>query len=203
MASLVIPEPRGPLTIGGVTFEAWEQQALWIHAFENISLNSRVILGDRNLGDGSSDFNDLLPMEFHKILEQVLRHENRPFILDRDPKPPIWNTPIWGARWDIREDRSRPGWMAVSTDLYGVLPLESASGPSSAANGRRTVVLHYEYGLRVEATRSGARRVVDSEWTGSSRFDHPDFVTLPKPGQIEHQSENPELDVEWLRENLK
>ncbi len=199
MASLVIPEPRGPLAIGNVTFEVWEQQALWIHAFENISLGSRVILGDRNLGDGTSDFNDLLPMEFHKILEQVLRHENRPFILDRDPKPPIWNTPIWGARWEIREDRNRPGWMAVSTDLYGVLPLESARAPSE----RRTVVLHYEYALRVEAARGGPFRVIDSEWTGSSRLDHPDFVTLPKPGTLEHRSENPEIDVEWLRQNLK
>jgi hypothetical protein len=203
MASLLIPEPGAPISIGGTTFEIADQQALWIHAFEDLATHSRVILGDRNQGDGTSDFNDLLPMEFHKILEQVLRIENRAFILDRDPKPPIWNTPIWGARWEIRPATGHSGWMTVSTDLYGVLPLESFEPRLEELPVRRTVVLHYDYRLRVEPTRSGAFRVVDSEWSGPSRYDHPDFVTLPKPGSIEHRSHNPEIDPAWLEQHLK
>lgn len=199
LASILAPPPAAPRN--GLSIA--DQQALRILSFEQLEPGSVRILGLRNDGEGASSFEDLLPMEFHRIILRLLVEERRPFILDRDPRPPVWNTPIWGGRWEVGFEQSRPdrARFVVSTDLYGTLPLEEpGAGPRS-----RTVVLHYDYRLEAIPAPGGGWKVVDSSWLGASRSDHPDFVTLPDRvlDAGAHHSRNPELDTAILEELLK
>jgi hypothetical protein len=207
LASLLVPEPSAPLEIQGERFEVWEQQALWIHSFEELDPSFRSILGSRNDGDGGSPFEDLLPMELHLVVQKRLLEERLPFVLDRDPKPPVWNTPIWGARWTLSRDPEGDSFglrsWRVAMDLYGVLPLDQLPIQPE----RRVVVLHYDYRLRGVPLDDGKFRVEDSEWLGASRLDHPDFVTLPLAktpfDSNQHRSSNPEIDSSWLHTHFK
>ncbi len=174
-----------------------DEQVLKTLSYEQVDPGQILIFGKRNDGEGGHSFEDMLPMELHRILVRQLKELRRPFILDRDPRPPVWNTPIWGARWERTEevpvvgtpDAGKRSWR-VSLDLYGTLPLaEPKIAPTIP------VVLHYEYRLWTIDGGFGGDWVVESEWLGRSKGDHPDFATIPIDAVPSHRSRNPELDL--------
>ena len=203
IASILTAEPRSPKEIRfrgrKATLTVAEQKALKILSHESIDPSDRSIFGVRNDGQGGDAFEDLSPAEFHRIIQVMLIENRRPFIMDRDPMPPVWNTPVVGARWSITPDRTRTEWMQVHAWVYTVFPYDS----DLDSTDRIAPVLEYHYELKVQRLGSGRLRVIDSQWTGRSISSHPDFVTiLGENSEVSARSLNPEIDSNWIREHL-
>jgi hypothetical protein len=181
-----------------VVFSVAEQKALWIFAHERIDARDRWVVGERNDGDGSSSFDDLAPSEFHRILQVLLEQEHRPFVMDRDPRPPVWNTPVYGANWEVKPRPGSEGIFDVSVWVQAVFPYDE----DIESTERIAPVLHYQYELFTVSTSEGAL-VLDGKWTGASRRDHPDFVTVLSDSALGPRgSTNPEIDLQWLETHL-
>lgn len=207
-ASILIPEPRAPLVVeqGGILerFSVAEQKALWIHSHEVIDPASRTVYGTRNDGDGTTPFEDISPAEFHRVLQIRLQRDRKPFIMDRDPRPAVWNSPVHGAHWTIRRDAAQRDLFHVHAWVEAVFPHDS----DLDGNDRLVTVLEYTYDLEAHPAGGSGFVVHGSRWTGGSVRDHPDFVTVLKDSvedsaEAGARSANPELDIDWLRQHLR
>lgn len=202
LASVLHPEPRLERRVEreGLTavFSIAEQKALWVHAHERLPEGSRVIFGSRNDGDGRSDFDDPAPAEFHRVLEVMLGEKKKPIIMDRDPRPPVWNTPVHAATMEVVRDLQRRSLFHVRAWVEATFPYDDDADSIQ----RLATILEYTYDFETAPGNDG-HIVLSSRWTGSSRWNHPDFVTIPTDAAEDQLgSRNPEIDLDWLRENL-
>jgi hypothetical protein len=191
MASLSVPEPRVPLRWGGELFSVGEQKALLVKSFERV--DGKKIVGHPFRGDARSDYADISPVEFHRFLMSELFEKRRPFVLDKDPGIPVWNTPIWRAEFEIFPESS--GRWRVMTWLWGADPWVD----SLDQTGTKTVLLGYAYEFSGRELSNGKFEVFDGEWildpsgVVDSRVDHPDFaVSIPVSDY------NPKSRNDWL-----
>jgi hypothetical protein len=56
-------------------------------------------------------------------MQSELFEQARPFIVDKDPGIPVWNTPVYAAVSDLSDDPEDPNSVLVRTWLKGVDPL--------------------------------------------------------------------------------
>jgi hypothetical protein len=202
-ASILQPEPVAPRIVEAEgrreVFSIAEQKALWIYSHEVIDPSLRQTVGERNDGDSASAFEDISPAEFHRIIQVMLEDRRTPFIMDRDPRPPVWNTPVQGARWTIHRDRSRADLFHVHTWIHAVFPYDEDRDSTE----RLAPVIEYQYDLEAHPA-PGGYEVHGSRWIGRSVREHPDFVTLVDPTLLRAvRSLNTELDPVWLRAQLQ
>lgn len=201
-ASIFIPKPTTvkEVIVGArrEKFSIAEQKALWIYSHESIEPNARTIFGERNYGDNSGAFDDFSPAEFHRILQVILQKEARPFIMDRDPRPPVWNTPVFGAKIYIEKDPVKVDSLHVTAWVQTVFPYDF----DTSSTDRIAPVLKYTYDLEVYPSSLGLV-VFGSSWTGQSKLDHPDFVTVPVLSEsAKAKSLNTEIDFQWLEDHF-
>ncbi len=188
-ASVLEPEPRTAKVIDGVSFGIADQKALLIKTYENAE--GKRIYGNRNDGDRKSIYDDIYPDQFHRLLQAELFDRRRPIIMDRDPRPPVWNTPVWGVKTRVFASSESPHVMRVETTVYVTLSNDSALDEVKPVNTH----FDYTYDLYGYAQKNGDFKVIFGDWTGKSADFHPDFATVLDEPTIQ-KSRNPEIDPE-------
>ncbi|OFZ53794.1 MAG: hypothetical protein A2428_02660 [Bdellovibrionales bacterium RIFOXYC1_FULL_54_43] len=196
IASLMEPEPTLPVRLGDIMFHVGDTKALIVKTYE--SIESLQAFGQRYNGGRTSEFDDLYPEQFHRILQAELFERGRPFIMDKDPGVPVWNTPVWKTQLQIVKDPSDPRVAHVTAWVVGASPFVE----SYDFVGTLSVVFQYTYDLYGYPQNDGSLRVVYGDWTGESRDYHPDFVTT-LPDEKKRKSFNSELDPAVVDELLR
>jgi hypothetical protein len=202
IASLYEPEPtQGFVLNDRVKLGVGAQKSLLIKSWEEVE--GKRIFGRPFRGDRDSRWEDPNPAAFHRFMISELIEGERPFILDKDPGIPVWNTPIHGAAIEIRDDPEGIQSVLVHTWLKGVDPL---FGNPDEVGGHVTVI---ELVYRLTGTRlsDGALEVQGGTWMRDplsgvdSKEFHPDFlVGLPPKGQVPpHRSRNPGLSLDAIQ----
>lgn len=109
-AALLVPEPRAPKEIGGITFSVADQKALLSESWLEFSGD---FIGTRTneKGDvGSAAFWDIVPAQFHLVLTNVMGKQKRGVVFDRYTGDQVWNQPLVAYNIDPvrREDYLGP-----------------------------------------------------------------------------------------------
>lgn len=201
-ASLLSPEPLAGATIDDVSFGVGDLKALLVKTYEQV--DGLKQFGQRYNGIEGDDFADLYPDQFHKFLMVELFGKKRPFIMDKDPGIPVWNTPVWKAMLRIDPDAANAHIMHVDAWVFGASPFVD----SYDYVGTLSVGYEYTYDLYGTLDEANLFHVVYGKWTGDSVEDHPDFVVqLPASQGVDgHRSNNKALDsrtVERLLERAR
>lgn len=189
-ASILEPEPRKPREIGGVTLTVGDQKGLLLKHYE-------IVEGTRQFGQRFNGmrhdevFADIYPDQLHRFIEVELIQNRRPIIIDTDPRPPVWNTPIYFAAIRTTPDPTRPHVMNATMALHGAGYWDAEKDMSKT--GTRQVSYVYYYDLYGRPQADGSFLVEFGVWTGRSVEDHPDFATYI-PTEVKHRSRNKQLD---------
>ena len=192
IASVLHREPRRLIRKEGMNFSIADQKALLLKSYENTG--DLEIFGQRYDGLYDNDFQNIYPDQFHRFMQQYLRDEGKPFIMDYDPSYPVWTVPVYLAKTSIVE---------VDRETMSVTTWVTYASPFVAQNfvGTRQIVKTYTYNL-YGSWRNGQFTVTDGEWTGASVYDHPDYV-IAYPKNAQRGSYNKELEVRYIDEILK
>jgi hypothetical protein len=181
-------------TLNNVTFTPGDLKALLVDSYEQQSLVK--MFGEKYEGP-SDDFMDIYPDQFQKVLEQELFGKNHPVIIDRDPGPDVWNTPIYSADLTMTSDSSDPHIMHVNALIGTVNAIdEFAFAQNPEWQGDPTLAIFnqiYTYDLYGDLQADGTFQVRSGMWTGDSLDDHPDFALTMVPGATAHSSLNTQV----------
>jgi hypothetical protein len=201
IASLYESEPQRPwLAPNGSIVSVGLQKAILVKSWERVE--GKRIYGRPYRGDRESDWSEPSPMALHRFIQAELFEQGRPFIVDKDPGVPIWNTPVFAATFRLTQDETDPATIQVYAGLKGVDPL--FGNPNEVGTHISWIELRYQ--LRGVPLGGGRFGVVDSQWVRDPELGvdsiefHPDFlVGLPPRGQaVQHQSRNPALQEQVI-----
>jgi hypothetical protein len=178
------------------------QKAILVKSWERVE--GKRIYGRPYRGDRESDWSEPTPAVFHRFMEGELFEQGRPFIVDKDPGVPVWNTPVTEAVTRIAKDPIEDGVLQVHTWLKGVDPL--FRDPNEVGSHVRWIELRYQF--FVQEISPGNYRVLGSEWLRDDTLGvdsvefHPDFlVGLPPRGlPVGHSSHNVGLSPELVEQ---
>jgi hypothetical protein len=196
VASLMEPEPDHPVTVGGQTFQVADLKAILVKTYENV--DGLQQFGQRYDGARDSVWDDIYPDQFHRFLQVELIGKGKPFIMDRDPGIPVWNTPVWKADVRVLRDASDVHVMHVRTTVVGASPFVRDLN----FVGTLPITITYTYDLYGQPRMDGSLEVLWGIWTGDSMDNHPDFV-VSLPDSPKHWSENKSLDNKTVYEILQ
>jgi hypothetical protein len=165
-------------------FTPGEQKALLIKLFWNVE--GLKAYGQKNTGR-NSDYNDIYPDQFHRLVVGELFEKKQGFVMDRDPGEEVWNYPVYGADFKFVKDAGDKSILHVTLALKMADPqvykLGSDDTPDYEYRGTRAITVFYTYDLKGRYDEAGNFRVQSGVWTGASADYHPDFVTvLPASG---------------------
>lgn len=195
-ASIAEEEPVAGAKINGLEFGIGDLKALLVKSYEDVpGLKS---YGQRNNGDRKGIYDDIYPDQFHKLIQTELFERGRPFIMDKDPGLPVWNTPVWKAQVRIERDPADAGVVHATSWIFGASPFVD----SYDYVGTLSVAFEYTYDLFGNFDAEGGFHVTRGEWTGKSLDYHPDFVTTV-PDRPEHRSINALIDSSIVDEIVK
>jgi hypothetical protein len=193
-------------TLNGVTFTPGDIKSLLIDTYEEQSLVKMI--GEKYV-DLTDDPLDLYPDQFHAVLKGELG-SNRLFIVDRDPGPEVWNTPINSAQIQIAADATNPQLLHVTAYVGTVDAIgEGAFAQDSSGNANPNWVGDpteaeyaeiYTYDLYGDQQADGSFAIKSGVWTGDSVQNHPDFALIKIAGATQHQSLNTQVDVGIVNE---
>jgi hypothetical protein len=202
IASLYENEPVDSVRLGPeLSLSIGAQKALLVRSWDWV--DGKRVYGRPYRGDRESHWDEPNPAAFHRFMQSELFEQARPFIVDKDPGIPVWNTPVYAAVSDLSDDPEDPNSVLVRTWLKGVDPL--FKNPDEI----RSYIVWIELAYRLTGIREsdGSLLVKGGAWikdenTGvdSTQF-HPDFlVGLPPQGQVPaHGSFNPGVQqADWL-----
>lgn len=209
LASLTEREPKKPVTyfINGeeVTFTVADLKGLLLKTYEAIDGASLKYFGQRFTGDERAwIYPDIFPDQFHRFVEVQLFEREKPFIMDHDAGPQVWNVPVYKANFLMENVPNEPNSISVKLWLYYA---SSTRAHEKNFVGTKEVVRQYQYVLTGTRNVSGDLVIDGGHWIkgdgGDSRKDHPDYVIqLPNSGVLPRKSLNPELDLKLIDEIL-
>jgi hypothetical protein len=190
-ASILTPEPKHRRIRNGITFEVADQKGLLSEQYMNTYCQ---FYGSRYWGRPGDDLQDIYPHEFHRLLLEYLGTGKSALIVDISCDEQVWNFPAYKF-----ESTWSSGWfndkkLKVRTTVYFV---DDNVRPEFI--GTKWFSTTYTYNLFLDDRGN----VVDGEWTGESRRNHPDFVWVPTadapnpPGTLQ---ENPLIDPRFVKE---
>lgn len=201
-ASIMAPEPRHPVTYGGITFSVEDIKVLLIELWQNadnIVIGTRCSSPNPETSNGrmtDSSCRDLNPGAFHIAVTNWLGVFRYPIIADYEASDAVWNYPITSYRVIRRESLSALDamyWLdGVNTNVYSYNSLAKAWEYVVLEVTLTSGVITYEYILELDEIRN----IIGGEWFRNSRRSHPDFLwraTAPRP-------ENPYLDSSLIQE---
>lgn len=212
LASVVEPEPVGPVEVKGVRFSTGDLKALALKAYDLDAATQKSFFEDgilRFYGEraGESprteDPYDLYPDQFHRFVQAQIFERKRPFIMDRDPGFQVWNHPVFAAYFTY-ERTGDPHELKV----YASVSIGSYVQEYDYV-GTKSVNLDYSYSLYGHYRDDGSFEAVFGEWTKrdslslDSRNDHPDFVVSVPASLPERKSRNKEIDTKLVDVILK
>lgn len=214
-ASILEPEPLGPVERSGIRFEVSDIKALLIACYDRSNatlVGSRYDARDLDLDERgrarSADARDVNPGSFHVLLANLVGRDGRSFIEDRTAHHEVWTQPIREYRVLALDEVSEEAAAAlvqaggdyhfndraarffhVRTEVVYIDEAPASRRPNAATASHERID-PYEYVLEA----SGSGEIVGGEWVGASRTEHPDFLWLPL-GAVRPQSPFVELDV--------
>ena len=194
-ASVLEDEPSKPVTLHGVTFSVGDQKALLIKSYENSHAFKQF--GHNFEPKPDADFNDIYPDQFHKAVQHEVIERHRLVVFDNDPTEQVWNTPLYRANFELHADGHDAHLMHVTAYIWGVSPFI----PNPDYVGTISVKYIYTYDLYGDRLSDGSFRVVYGEWTGDSKTEHPNFVSIITD-DLQHSSNNGEIDTDIVSEIL-
>jgi hypothetical protein len=188
-------------TLNGVTFTPGDIKALLVDIYEDQNL---VKMFGEKYQNTSDDFDDIYPDQFQAVLQGELFGKNRPLIMDRDPGPDVWNTPINSADIQTVVDSSNPQLLHVTAYVGTVNAIdEFAFGQDPNWEGDPTKAEYteiYTYDLYGDQQGDGSYVIKSGVWTGNSLTDHPDFALVKIDGNTSHQSLNSQVSNDIVYE---
>ena len=125
---------------------------------------------------------DTNPATLHLVLGNHIGNLKKPFIMDVDQKPEVWNQPVFGYKSTISNKSDISPYAARGTvrEVYvkTIVWYLQESGPY--VNALTTPIaqgVHFDYTLELD--RNGI--ILGGEWITAER---PDFVWLPRPSNF-------------------
>ncbi len=196
VAAIMEPEPVKPTYKNGIKFRVQDLKALLIKTYE--SSNPGEAYGQRNNAEYDSVYEDIYPEQFHRIMEAELYEKKTPFIMDFDAGFQVWNVPVYSTKLKIKRDEQDQGLVHVKLNIDVVSPF--VEDPNFV--GMHLMTMMYTYDLYGSWDSSNKFTVDYGVWTGRSRNDHPDFVTV-KPEKVERITGNKFIDIKIVDEILQ
>ncbi len=196
MAAITFKEPKKGIKLYGVPFEVKDLKALLLKSLE-LELGDKFY-GQRNNAEWDSIYADVYPDQFHRFLQVEGFEKKNPFIMDFDAGYQVWNVPVYKVKSFIKEDESNDEVLKVKTYVYYASPFN----PDPNFVGLETETKVYSYDLHGK-WEGDQFRVNYGLWTGSSRWDHPDYL-IPKPNrELRRESRNKEINPKIVDEILR
>lgn len=210
LSSILEKEPRKPVTYiidnEEITFTVADLKALLLKTYEAVDDSGLKFYGQKFMGDERGwIYPDIFPDQFHRLLEVQLFERKRPFIMDHDPGPQVWNVPVYKANFLMENVPQEPDSILVTAWVYYANSIHSYEKDFI---GTKVVLREYQYILKGKRDAIGNLVVTTGQWVkGSigvdSRKDHPDYVIqLPDSDQLTRKSLNPEIDIKLVDEIL-
>ena len=199
-ASVLEPEPSHGATVDGIKFSVLDLKALLIKSYEDAG-SRKKIFGQRYSREGRDDYQDILPDQFHRVVQAELVEHGRAIVIDKDPGLEVWNTPVSGIVATLTRDRVDRHVMHVEANIQGASP----SFDDVSYVGTNDFWLQYTYDLFGNDQADGTFKVEYGAWTGKSVDYHPDFVVaFPDPDGLRknRRSFNPGIDTAKVDEIL-
>jgi hypothetical protein len=205
-ASMLLPEPRFPVTVNGVTFKVNDIKALVTIVHDKVNLrfvsgrcndNASAIAWDSNGRPASAVCRDTNPGTFHVLLANYLGILRKTFLYDRIFDNEVWNQPIRSFQVvEMNEvSASEANRLITGAPASGYLFNPNAASFYSVVTDVRYInesapwtdgnlsasIDFYTHTDRLsyvlELDASG--KIIGGEWVGDSKRLHPDFVWLP------------------------
>lgn len=194
-ASVLEDEPTRPVTLNGVTFSVSDQKSLLIKTYENS--NALKQFGHNFEPSPDADFNQIYPDQFHRAVQHEVLERHQLIVFDNDSTEQVWNTPLYRAMFEIHADAHDEHVMHAVAYIWGASPFI----PDPDYVGTISVKYIYTYDLYGDRQPDGAFRVAFGEWTGDSKIEHPNFVSV-LTGSLDHSSNNTEINTGIVKEIL-
>lgn len=186
IASILEREPTHSIRRGQLTFQVGDLKALLLKTYEKISTLS--IVGARFNGEWNDEYADVNPRDLHRVIEEELIGKRRPFIIDEDAGPEVWNEPAWKVITKVERVAGKPRIARVRTYLFLASPhVEDRHFVGTQEDSRE-----YTYDLEGE-WKGNLFGVVSGKWTDRSQWDHPDYAIV-LPERVKRGSFNPQID---------
>lgn len=205
MASVMMPEPKGPLTVKKVEFSVSDLKALYtyVHLTYPKKTYGVVYRGDYET-DGT--FQDVRPEAFHRIVTKVLGEEHRAVFADHDPGILVWNKPLVGMRYKIEQHPKYDFAFNVTAYMRYIKHRSLETDILTGATGTTDYYAPtYKYVLYVDKkiVKNGAYKVVAGQWVGGSEREHPDTIKVPMlNGKIGSHNAVLNEHLGWFKENF-
>jgi hypothetical protein len=116
----------------------------------------------------SSAYMDIKPHVMHQLLVSCIKEKDQGLVFDVDPGYMVWNQPVYKFESKWTEDGPK---LLVTTTVWWA----NDNGVDPDFHGLESQNRTYTYTM----SRDAAGNVVDSEWTGASVDNHPDFIWQP------------------------
>jgi hypothetical protein len=176
-ASILEPEPRHDVTMGGTVFHVGDIKGLLSEAHYS---DQATFYGQRFNGNPGDDFQDMHPFLVWSVLRKYLHDNQTPIIMDLDPGVPVWSYPVFRyslAYW--------PDGNGVFEGDLGIWVGDPQVQPDAVGS----TLIEHTYTFTFQAQGNQLTSGTD-QWTGASVQDHPDFAWYPTA----RVQQNPDLD---------
>lgn len=132
---------------------------------------------------------DVKPHLMHQLLVKYIAEKKQGLVFDADPSYMVWNQPVY--KFDSKWTEGN-GQLDVTTTVYWA----QDSGIDPNFHGTEVIRRTYTYTMKQDASGN----IVDSQWTGASIDDHPDFIW--QPYGVVDENNVPGLSLEVVHEIL-
>lgn len=145
---------------------------------------------DRNPDHDNVAYMDVKPHLMHQLLVKFIKEKDQGLVFDVDPGYMVWNQPIYKfeSKWT-----ENAGKLDVVTTIWWA----NDNGVDPNYHGTESISRTYTYTM----TQDAQGNIVDSQWTGASMDDHPDFIWQPY-GVID-EANVPQLKLDTVHQILE
>ncbi|MBC74556.1 MAG: hypothetical protein CME64_00920 [Halobacteriovoraceae bacterium] len=194
IASVLHPEPTVEKLLGGVRLSTGDQKALLLKSYEKATGIANIMYGERYTGSRGDDYDDIYPDQFHRLVQHHVIENKKPFLMDYDPRHPVWTVPAYKVKFIIEKNDETSAlvsaWITFASPHVDVQFV-----------GTKRIVKGYKYLLKGNWS-NGVLTVKSGEWIEESKNDHPDYL-ISFPDSIERGSRNPEIKTEIVDSIVK
>ncbi|WP_141734355.1 hypothetical protein [Oligoflexus tunisiensis] len=179
-ASILEPEPKGPITVLGEQLSISDQKALLIKLHETYPV---TIYGVRYNGDFETDgtYQDIRPEALLRLAFTYLGSLKKTFIIDDTAGTEVWQQPVFKVDWVIHADPAFDNAYQASMRLWKIKMRPRVS--EELTNMNDYAFDQFQLRLFVDPqlkAQQGRLVVIAGEWMGNSRQTHPDYVVVPQ-----------------------
>ena len=189
-----------------ISFTVSDLKGLLLKTYDDVSSDQFDFYGEKFTGDERGwYYPDLLPEQFHRLIEVVIGQKKMPFIYDREPGPEVWSLAAYRANYNIERIPGNPNSVLVHLWVSTAMPLEVAD---RNVPGNQEDTKEYNYILTGDLTNNGNTLIVKSgTWVVTPKLNsmknHPDFVVVPKFKSVKQSSKNSKISIPMVEKILE